>query len=102
MEKGPCRLGASFTDPYGRARFLASSQTFCLLLNMSKAGVLLLATLFSAAVACFLRCLNWSTRNLATGLLECEVWLGVTAGSRPLSKRFGVRPVVKFLALLWT
>ena len=98
--KGLWRLGASFTDLYGRARFLASSQTFCLCLNTSLVGVLLLAALFSAVVACFLRCLNWSTRDPATGLLEREVWLGATAGSRPLSKRFGARPVVEFLALL--
>src|SRR6266851_10377726 len=98
MEKGPCRLGASFIDPYGRARFLASSQTFCLCLNTFLAGDLLLAVLLSAAIACFLRCLNWSTHALAAGLSEVELWSGVAAGSRPLSKRFGVRPVVEFRA----
>src|SRR5216683_6496076 len=102
MEKGPCHLGASFTDLYGKARFLASSQTFCLCLNTSLVGVLLLAALFSAVVACFLRCLNWLTCDLATGLSECDVWSGVTAGSRPLSKRFGARPVVEFRVLLCT
>src|SRR6266851_1497657 len=100
MGKGPWHFGASFTDPYGRARFLASSQTFCPCLNMSVAGVLLLAAPFSAAVACFLHCLNWSTRDLAMGLSECKVWSGITAGSRPLSKRFRARPVVEFCALL--
>src|SRR6266851_2035703 len=102
MGKGPWHFGASFTDPYGRARFLALSQTFCPYLNMSVAGVLLLAALFSAAVTCFLHCLNWSTRDLAAGLSECEVWSGVITGSRPLSKRFGVRPMVEFHALLCT
>src|SRR6266851_2670366 len=102
MGKGPCLLGASFTDPYGRARFLASSQTFCPCLNTSMAGDLLLAALFSAVVACFLHCLNWSTHDLATGLSEFDIWSGVTAGSRPLSKRFRARPMVEFRALLCT
>src|SRR5216683_1401428 len=102
MGKGPCLLRASLADPYGRARFRASSQTFCPRENTFSAGVLLLADLFSAAMACFLRCLNWSTRALAAGLLELELWSGVAAGSRPLSKRFGARPVVEFRALLWT
>src|SRR6266851_5878801 len=101
MGKGPCLRGASLTDPYGRARFLASSQTFCPQVNTFLAGVLLLAVLFSAAMACFLRCLSWSTRVLAAGLSEFEVWSGVAAGSRPWSKRFGARPVVEFRALLW-
>ena len=102
MEKGLCLLGANLTDPYGKAKFRASSQTFCPWLNTFLAGVLPLADLFSAAMACFLRCLNWSTRALAAGLSEFELWSGVAAGSRPLSKRFGARPVVKFQALLWT
>src|SRR6267154_737220 len=102
MGKGLCLLGASFTDPYSKARFLALSQTFCPCLNTSMAGDLLLAALFSAAVACFLRCLNWSSRDLATGLSEFDVWSGVIAGSSPLSKRFGARPVVEFHALLCT
>ncbi len=68
--KGPCHCGASFTDPYGKARFLASSQTFCPCLNMFMVGDLLLAALFSAAVACFLRCLSWSTHDSTVGLLE--------------------------------
>src|SRR6266851_1345088 len=102
MGKGPCLLGASFTNPYSRARFLALSQTFCPHLNMSVAGDLLLAALFSAAVACLLRCLSWSTRDLATGLSEFDIWSGVIAGSRPLSKRFGARPVVEFCTLLCT
>src|SRR6266853_1156013 len=102
MEKGPCLLGASFTNLYGKARFLASSQTFCLCLNTSAAGDLLLAVPFNAAVACFLRCLNWSTRDLAIGFSEFTIWSGVTAGSRPLSNRFGVRPVVEFCTLLCT
>src|SRR5216683_291918 len=92
MGKGPCLL---------RARFRASSQTFCPWANTLLAGDLLLATLFSAAMACFLRCLNWSTRVFAAGLSEFEVWSGVAAGSRPWSKRFGARPVVEFRALLW-
>src|SRR6266853_6790774 len=102
MEKGPCLLGASLTDPYGKARFRASSQTFCPCLNTFPAGVLLLADLFSAAIACFLRCLSWSTRALAAGLSEFELCSGVAAGSSPWSKRFGARPVVEFRALLWT
>ncbi|SRR6266851_7986640 len=102
MGKGPCLLGASFTDPYGRARFLASSQTFCPCLNTSVAGDLLLAAPFSATVACLLCCLSWSTRDLARGLSEFDVWSGVTVGSRPLSKRFGARPVVEFRTLLCT
>src|SRR6266851_7106534 len=102
MGKGPCLLGASFTDPYSRARFLASSQTFCPHLNMSAAGDLLLAALFSAAVTCLLRCLSWSTREFATGLSEFDVWSGVTAGSRPVSKRFGAAPAVEFHVLLCT
>src|SRR5216683_6335777 len=102
MEKGPCLLGASLADPYGRARFRASSQTFCPWLNTFLVGVLPLAVLFSAAMACFLRCLNWSTRALAAGLSELKLWSGVAAGSSPLSKRFGARPVVEFRALLWT
>src|SRR6266851_5422224 len=102
MVKGPCLLGANLTDPWGKARFWASSQTFCLCLNTSLAGDLLLAVLFSAAMACFLRCLNWSTRALAAGLSELELWSGVTAGSSPLSKRFRARPVVELWALLWT
>src|SRR6266853_1503806 len=101
MGKGPCLLGANLTDPYGRARFWASSQTFCPQANTLLAGDLLLAALFSATMACFLRCLNWSTRVLAVGLSEVEVWSGVAAGSRPWSKRFGARPVVEFQALLW-
>src|SRR6267154_2511658 len=100
MEKGPCRLGASFIDPYGRARFLASSQTFCPCWNTFSAGDLLLAVLLSAAIACFLRCLKWSTRALAAGLSEGETWSGVAAGSRPWSRRFGARPVVEFRVLL--
>src|SRR5216683_2476655 len=101
MGKGPCLRGANFTDPYGRARFLASSQTFCPRLNTFLAGELLLAVLLSAAMACFLRCLNWSTRALAAGLSEVETWSGVAVGSRPWSKRFGARPVVAFQVLLW-
>src|SRR6266853_118693 len=101
MEKGPCLLGANFTDPYGRARFRASSQTFWPWVNTLLAGDLLLATLFSAAMACFLRCLSWSTRSFAVGLSEFEVCSGVAAGSRPWSRRFGARPVVEFRALLW-
>src|SRR6266851_8919397 len=101
MEKGPCLLGASFTDPCGRARFLASSQTFCPCLNTFLAGVLRFAVLLSAAMACFLRCLNRSTRALAAGLSEVETWSGVAAGSRPWSRALGVRPVVEFRALLW-
>src|SRR6266851_8440820 len=102
MGKGPCLLGASFTDPYSRGRFLASSQTFCPCLNTSLAGDLLLAASFSATVACLLHCLSWSTRDLARGLSEFDIWSGVTAGSRPLSKRFRARPVVEFRALLCT
>src|SRR6266853_542389 len=102
MGKGLCLLGASFTDPYGRARFLASSRTFCPCLNTSVMGHLLLAAPFSAAVACLLRCLSWSTHDLARGLSEFDVWSGVTAGSRPWSKRFGARPMVEFRALLCT
>src|SRR6266851_3048651 len=101
MEKGPCLLGANLADPYGRARFQASSQTFCPCLNTFLAGDLPLAVLLSAAIACFLRCLNWSTRVLAAGLSEAELWSGVAAGSSPWSRRFGVRPVVEFRALLW-
>src|SRR6266851_6988803 len=101
MGKGPCLFGASFTEPYGRARFLASSQTFCPCLNTFLAGDLLLAVLLSAVMACFLRCLKWSTRAFAAGLSEVEIWSGVTAGSRPWSKRFGARPVVEFRVLLW-
>src|SRR5216683_7238992 len=101
MGKGPCLLGASLADPYGRARFWASSQTFCLSLNTFLAGELLLADLLSAAIACFLRCLSWSTRAFAVGLSEVELCSRVTAGSRPWSKRFGARPVVEFRALLW-
>src|SRR5216683_8060357 len=101
MGKGPCLLGASFTDPYGRARFLSSSQTFCPCLNTFLAGNLLLAVLFSAVIACFLRCLNCSTRALAVGLSEAELGSGVAAGSSPWSRRFGARPVVEFRALLW-
>src|SRR5713101_842107 len=101
MGKGPCLLGASFTEPYGRARFLASSQTFCPRLNTFLAGELRFAVLLSAAMACFLRCLNWSSRALAAGLSEVETWSGVAAGSRPWSRRFGARPVVEFWALLW-
>src|SRR6266851_8609139 len=101
MGKGPCLLGASFTDPYGRARFLASSQTFCPCSNTFLAGELLLAVLLSAAMACFLCCLKWSTRALAAGLSEVETWSGVAAGSRPWSRVFGARPVVEFRALLW-
>ena len=65
------------------------------------AGDLLLAALFSAVMACFLRCLSWSTHVLAAGLSELEVWSGVAVGSRLWSKRFGARPVVEFQALLW-
>src|SRR6266851_4525295 len=101
MGKGPWRLGASLADPYGRARLRASSQTFCPWANTFLAGDLPLAALFSAAMVCFLRCLNWSTRALAAGLSEFKVWSGVAAGSRPWSKRFGARPVVKFRVLLW-
>src|SRR6266851_8450700 len=101
MEKGPCLLGANFTDPYGRARFRASSQTFCPQANTLLAGDLLLSALFSAAMACFLRCLNWSTRVLAAGLSELEIWSGAAVGPRPWSKRFGARPVVEFWVLLW-
>src|SRR6266851_7021461 len=101
MGKGPCLLGASLADPYGRARFRASSQTFCPCLNTFSAGELLLANLLSAVIACFLRCLNWSTRALAAGLSEVELCSGVTPGSRPWSERFGARPVVEFRALLW-
>src|SRR5216683_2330422 len=101
MEKGPCLLGASLVDPYGRARFWASSQTFCPWLNTFSAGELLLADLLSAAIACFLHCLNWSTRAGAAGLSDIKLCSGVTAGSRPWSKRFGARPVVEFRALLW-
>src|SRR5216683_4445354 len=77
MVKGPCLFGANLTDPWGRARFRASSQTFCPWVNTSLAGDLPLAALFSAAMACFLRCLNWSTRALAAGLSELELWSGV-------------------------
>src|SRR6266853_3211503 len=98
MGKGLYLLRASLTDPWGRARFLASSQTFCPWLNTFLTGDLLLADLFSAAIACFLRCLSWSTRALAVGLSELELCSGVTAGSSPLSKMFGARPVVEFRA----
>src|SRR6266851_3409721 len=77
MGKGPCLLGANLTDPYGRARFRASSQTFCPQANTLLAGDLLLAALFNAAMACFLRCLNWSTCVLAAGLSEFDVWSGL-------------------------
>src|SRR6266851_9824981 len=102
MEKGPCRLGASLTDPYGRARLRALSQTFCPWLNMFLAGDLPLAALFSAAMACALRFLSWSTRAHAAGFSEGEMWSGVTAGSRPWSRWFGAQPVVEFRALLCT
>src|SRR6266851_1021645 len=101
MGKGPCLLGASLADPYGRARLRASSQTFCPSANTFSAGELLLADLLSAAIACFLHCLNWLTRAFAAGLSEVELCSGVTAGSRLWSTRFGARPVVEFRALLW-
>ena len=70
IAKGPCCLGASLTDPYSRARFLALSHTFCLCLNMLAVGDLLLAALFNATVAYFLCCLNWLTLNSTVGLSE--------------------------------
>ncbi len=102
IEKGLWCLGASFTDPYGRARFLASSYTFCLCWNMFVEGDLLLAAALRAFVTCILCCLNWLTLNSMVGLSVPIDWSGVIVGSHPLSSWLGMRLVVAFCVLLCT
>ncbi len=88
--KGPWCWGASFIVPYGRARFLASSQTFWPMLHLASIGLDFLVALLSAWVASIFCCLNcltlFSTRGFGCLPLE-TAWLGVPFQSEVHSER---------------